>query len=80
MKSAIIALLLLVLLSACAPVRSNEALTAPDIIIYPAEVMEQAAQEMELGTCPVLNTLTVDYGVMRDQSRVLKGESVNISR
>jgi len=42
--------------------------------------MTKAAKEMEAGSAPTLNELVVDYGVMRDQSRTLKGETVDISR
>lgn len=79
MRYAIIVLLSSVLLTGCGTVRSD-ALTAPDVINYDEETMEKAAAEMGSGKSPTLNLLVVDYGVMRDQSRVLKGESVDLNR
>lgn len=79
MKYAIIALLSVALLTGCETIRSD-ALTAPDVINYPQEMLNKAATEMEGGSCPVLNEMIVDYGVMRDQSRLLKGEKVDVDR
>ena len=79
MKYAIIALLSVALLTGCETIRSD-ALTAPDVINYPQETFDKAAIEMEGGSCPVLNEMIVDYGVMRDQSRLLKGEKVDVNR
>lgn len=75
----IIALLSSVLLTGCAQARSDK-ITAPGVINYPQETLDKAAEEMDSGSCPVLNELTVDYGVIRDQSRVLKGERVDVDR
>ena len=79
MRFVIIGLLSAALLSGCSTIRSNE-LTAPDIINYPEETRAKAAEEMTGGSCPVLNEMIVDYGVMRDQSRILKGEKVHLDR
>lgn len=79
MKYAIIALLSLVLLPACSTIRSDE-LTAPDVINYPEETRKKAATEMTTGSCPTLNEMIVDYGVMRDQARALKGQKVDVTR
>lgn len=79
MKYAIIALLSVALLTGCETIRSD-ALTAPDVINYPQETLDKASTEMEGGSCPVLNEMIVDYGVMRDQSRLLKGEKVDVNR
>jgi len=75
----IIVLLFSVVLTGCETIRSD-ALTAPDVINYPQEVLDKAAFEMESGVAPTLSELVVDYGVMRDQSRALKGEKINIKR
>lgn len=77
--------MLSVLLSACGHNQTSsdertERLTAPDVINYPDSLMVQAAGELEGGSCPALSVLTVDYGVMRDQSRILSGEKVDVSR
>ena len=79
MRYVIIVLLSSALLAGCSTIRSDE-LTAPNVINYPEETMTKAAKEMEAGSAPTLNELVVDYGVMRDQSRTLKGETVDISR
>lgn len=75
----IIGLLSIALLTGCETIRS-EFLTAPDVIVYPKEVLDKAAAEMKSGVAPTLNELVVDYGVMRDQSRVLKGQKVDTGR
>lgn len=79
MRYVIIALLSFALLTGCETIRSDE-LTAPDVINYPEESRMQAADEMEGGSCPMLNEWIVDYGVMRDQARLLKGEKVDVTR
>ena len=79
MRYAIIVLLSAVLLTGCETIRSD-ALTAPDVINYTQEVLDKAALEMESGVAPTLNEMIVDYGVMRDQSRLLKGEKVDVDR
>lgn len=79
MKSAIIALLFSALLTGCETVRSD-ALTAPDVIIYDDQTLDKAADEMESGAAPTLNLMIVDYGIMRDQARILKGEKVDVKR
>jgi len=79
MRYAIIVLLSAVLLTGCEIIRSD-ALTAPDVINYPQETLNKAADEMASGVAPTLNEMIVDYGVMRDQSRLLKGEKVNVNR
>lgn len=75
----IIVLLCSVLLTGCETIRTD-ALTAPDIINYSQETLDRAAAEMESGVALTLNELIIDYGVMRDQSRVLKGKKVNVER
>lgn len=79
MRYAIIVLLSSVLLTGCETIRSD-ALTAPDVINYDQETLSKAAAEMESGVAPTLNMMVVDYGVMRDQSRALKGEKVDVNR
>lgn len=69
MKYAIIALTLMVSLSACDPVRSR---AFPDVVNYSRETMDKAANEMAGRSCPILtDTMMPDYGVMRDQTRRL---------
>jgi len=79
MRYVIIVLLCSVLLTGCETIRTD-ALTAPDIINYSQETLDRAAAEMESGVALTLNELIIDYGVMRDQSRVLKGKKVNVER
>lgn len=78
----IIVLLSSVLLAGCDQIHSDDfdKLTAPDVRNYDQELLDKAADEMESGVAPTLNILVVDYGIMRDQSRVLKGENVDIDR
>lgn len=67
MKSLTIALMMPLLLSACAPAHSNAGLS---VIEYSREVQENAATEMENGQCTTLNTFMNDYSVLRDQARI----------
>lgn len=73
MKYAIAGLMCLMSLSACSSAGS-EKLTAPDVVQYSAAKQDAAAKEILGGACPVLNEFAQDYCVMRDQSRILKGE------
>ena len=61
--------MLVLSLSGCATVHSS---VAPDVKGYTRAQQNKAADEILSGQCPMLNNFMVDYGVMRDQSRVLK--------
>ncbi len=76
MKYAISALMLTVFLSGCANTPSNpNALILPDIVEYTPDIQDKAASEIELNYCPILSGFFMpDYSVMRDQTRVAKGE------
>lgn len=80
MRYGIIALIALVLPSACTEAPSKVAATSkrlilPDVVEYPKEVQRKAADEMIGGRCPVISDVFMpDYGVMRDQTRVAKKE------
>lgn len=52
----------------------------PIVVEYDAQTQEKAAAELEGGSCPVLSEMIVDYGQMRDETRVLLGQKVNVSR
>lgn len=82
MRYAITSLLFLALLTGCAKVISEDAikLTTADIVVYDKVTAKAAAAEIESNQCPMLNMFAVDYGVMRDQTRVAKGEKVNVGR
>lgn len=66
---AIALLIVVLLLSGCGTGRSS---VAPDVKGYTKAQQNKAADEILGGKCPMLNEFMVDYGVMRDQSRVLK--------
>lgn len=76
MKSAIIALILPLYLTACAgaDTDASRALTAPDVTAYTRAQQVQAAAELEGCSCPMLEEMMRDYCVMRDQSRALQGK------
>lgn len=52
----------------------------PIVVDYDPPVLDQAAQELEGGSCPALSLMVVDYGQMRDETRVLLGETVDARR
>ena len=64
----IIGLMTPLLLSGCKTVHSSSA--GLTVINYPLSVQQDAAKEMEIGACPVLNSFMNDYSVLRDQARV----------
>lgn len=66
--------LTLALLSGCETIPSDLFGTTPAVKEYTPEQQEQAAREIEGGTCPTLNMFTTDYGVMRDEARTVEGE------
>lgn len=74
--------MLSVSLTGCSQGVSDKAdkLASPDIINYTPTQEKLAATEMLGGSCPMLNEFIIDYGVMRDQTRILRGENVNIER
>lgn len=70
MKSGIIALTSLALLSGCAKAHSR---ALPDVMEYPKSVQKAAADEIEGAQCPTIGEKFIpDYLVMRDQTRALK--------
>ncbi len=73
MKYAIVGLMCLMSLSACNSAGSNK-LIAPGVVEYTAAKQGAAAAEIMKGACPVLTEFAQDYCVMRDQSRIIKGE------
>lgn len=48
----------------------------PDIIRYSGEIQLKAANEIESGKCPALTEFAKDFLVMRDQTRIIKGEDI----
>jgi hypothetical protein len=44
----------------------------PDEQQYSKATQMRAAEEMKAGSCPTLNRFTVDYGVMRDQTKAIR--------
>lgn len=80
MRYGIIALTAMVLLSGCAGEPSkvtvqSKRLVLPDVVEYPVDIQNKAADEMNGGSCSVLSDVFMpDYGVMRDQTRVAKKE------
>jgi len=74
-----------VLLTACAPVLSDSTAEInranyPIVKQYDDKTLDSAAAELDGGSCPVLADMVVDYGQMRDETRVLLGEKVNVER
>lgn len=74
-----------VLLTGCGTARFDASaevvkVNLPTVQQYDKETQNKAAEEMESGQCSVLSDLIVDYGVMRDETRVLLGEDVDINR
>lgn len=68
-------------LGGCGGVHSDPGLTMPGVVVYPQNVMDAAADEIEGGSCPVLSGVMMpDYGVMRDLSRVGAGQKVDVRR
>lgn len=84
-RSVLIGLVLSVSLTGCAPALSNSSadinkVNYPIVVEYDGATLDQAAGELESGTCPALANMTVDYGQIRDETRVLLGEKVNVAR
>lgn len=78
-------LLCSVLLTGCGSTLSDSAaeintVNYPIVVEYDAQTQDKAAVELESGACPVLSEMVVDYGQMRDETRVLLGEKVDVSR
>lgn len=71
MRSGIIALTALALLTACADQAvSNVPPPLPDVVAYSRDIELKAAAEIEGGSCPVLGDVFMpDYLVMRWQTR-----------
>lgn len=67
MRLPIIALMTTLLLSGCGQVHSKAGNFS--VIEYSDKTQEKAAEEMESGKCPTLNTFINDYSVLRDQAR-----------
>ncbi len=68
MSYAITALIGLLLLSGCSTGLSS---VQPDVVRYTDAVQAQAANEIQVGSCPILGDVMMpDYLVMRDQARV----------
>lgn len=67
MRSHVIALMMLLLLTGCETAHSSAGLT---VIEYSKEVQIKAADEMASGVAPTLNLMMNDYSVLRDQARV----------
>jgi hypothetical protein len=74
MKSATIALIMMLCSSGCAeaPSEAGKRLILPDIVVYPKALQKAAADEIEKNACPVQTELVKDYSVMRDQTRAAK--------
>lgn len=78
MKYAIALFLTLSPLAACAPshgslTKETLALAAPDVPSVDAATQKKAADEMDRGQCPALNTLANICLITRDQARALSG-------
>lgn len=75
-----------VLLNGCASPQHGNAgseydkAIVPDVIVYPQTVLDKTVVELQSNSCPVMNDLVVDYGVMRDQARVSLGQKVDVKR
>lgn len=69
MKSAIAALMTVLLLASCAPVSSK---ALPDVVEYSKKTQKQAAIELETCGPPTVMGMMTDYKVMRDQTRALR--------
>lgn len=68
---------MLLLLAGCTAVPSDVKVCTgilPDVKPYTRAFQEEAAKEMDANKSPALSTMTVDYGVMRDQTRVALGQ------
>lgn len=74
-----------VLLSGCGA-RLSDSSAELNVVNYPLvkeygrNELNSAASELESGLCPSLNNMIIDYGVMRDETRVLLGSSVDVER
>lgn len=68
MRSVIIALMMMPLLSGCKTVHYSSA--GLSVVEYSRSAQVAAAQEMQGGSCPVLNSFMNDYSVLRDQARI----------
>ena len=82
---ALIALASSVSLTGCGTARSDDSadinrVNYPIVKEYDDVMLDQAADELEGGSCPALSNMVVDYGQMRDETRVLLGESVDVNR
>ncbi len=75
MKSAIAALMMLSLLTACGGATfSDEARIAlPDVIEYSRDVQNKAADELLSCQVPTITEFMKDYHVMREQARRARG-------
>jgi hypothetical protein len=84
MRYAILGLVSLLWLTGCASNVTEDlaVLTLPDVVTYDKEFSTKAANEMDkyCPVAPMMCTMLVDYGVMRDQTRVAMGVKVDVSR
>lgn len=69
MKSQLIALILMLSLTGCSQVSSND--ICPPVAEYTKAKQVKAANELKgCVKCPDVDDMMIDYGVARDQSRV----------
>lgn len=76
------------LLAACSTVPSSAPdkrvahLTVPNVRAYTKSQQQQAAAELKLygPKIPMVSTMMIDYGKMRDSARIAKGLKVDINR
>lgn len=52
----------------------------PLIVKYDQAMLDRASVEIKEGLSPALAVMVVDYGQMRDETRVLLGEKVDVDR
>lgn len=72
-------------LTGCSAASTNDTLelgkvNLPTVIEYDVEIQQQAAAEIKADHCPILTSFAVDYGVQRDELRVLHGKDVDVYR
>lgn len=77
MKYGVCALMLLALLTGCASAnfdKTAQRVTAPTLVFYSPDRLGQAAAELTKCDAPVATGMMIDYGVMRDETRILLGQ------
>lgn len=50
------------------------------MVDYSLDLQDRVADEIQSGQCQAMTVMIIDYGQMRDETRVLLGQKVDVDR